>query len=213
MEYSTYVKIQRQRPAPISIESGPMEEMFGLGRKVPERSDISLCIFPHLTEFIAVDMRWDTAQVALLNTADIFGDAFFDNIEHGFRHILREDTAHPFAHLIDLPLKVEELIRETGMISILDKLGTGTNGDQFPRIAVFILSGAALTMSTDQILHALRSLLGEDSDPSALVECTDLLERLIAEEQVVVKNIDREEIREALEEQSPNFFTLWERRN
>ena len=195
------------------IESGPMEELFELGHKGPERSDIRLCIFPHLTEFLAVDMRGDIPRVSLLNTADVFGESFFDNIEHGFRHILREDTAHPFAHLIDLPLKVEELIRETGMMSVLDRLGTTANGDQFPTIAVFILSGAALTMSPQQISLALRSLLGQDADPVALLECTELLERLITEEQGVVKNIDREEIREALEEQSPNFFTLWERRN
>ena len=190
-----------------------MEELFNLGHQGPERTDISLCIFPHLTEFLAVDLRSNTPKVALLNTSEVLGDAFFDNIEHGFSHILREQTAHPFAHLIDLPLKVEELVRETGMMSILDKLGASSNPDEFPTVAVFILSGAALTMSSNQISVAFRSLLGDNADPSVLLECTNLLERLISEEQGLVKRIDREELREAMEDQSPNFFTLWERRN
>ena len=190
-----------------------MEELFDLGQNSPERTDISLCIFPHLKEFLAIDLRWETPRVALLDTAEVFGDTFFNQVEHEFSEVLRERTEHPFAHLIDLPVRVEELVRETGMLSILDRLGDTEKEDEFPTVAVFIISGAALSMNTQQIGYAFRSLLGQDADESIVLECSNLLRRLMSKEHEVVKQIDREELREALQDQSPNFFTLWERRN
>ena len=190
-----------------------MEELFDLGQKNPERTDISLCIFPHLKEFLAIDLRQESPRVTLLNATDIFGEPFFSNMEEGFRQMLREGNEHPFAHLLDLPLRVEELVREMGMLSILDRLGREEKEDEFPTVAVFIVSGAALTMDSQQIALAFRSMLGEDADPAIALWCANSLKRLITEEREVVKQIDQQELRDALEEESPNYFTLWERRN
>ena len=190
-----------------------MEELFDLGERGLERTDISLCIFPHLKEFLAIDLRGETPLMRLLNTADTFGDGFFDQVERGFSQTLREPTDHPFAHLLDMPLRLEELLREIGMLSILDSLGGRGRDDEFPTVAVFIISGAALSMDSHQIASAFDSMLGERADPDFVLECAGRLEGLISREHEVVKQIDREELREALEEQSPNYFTLWERRN
>ena len=190
-----------------------MEELFDLGQHGPERPDISLCIFPHLKDFLAIDFRGGELRVRLLNTAEVFGHSFFSRIEESFSQTLRESTEYPFAHLIDLPLRVEELVREMGMLAILERLDSTETGDGFPTVAVFIISGAALSVNSQQISTAFRSLLGEDADQSIVLEYSTILEKLIAEEHEVVKLIDRQELREALEEQSPNFFSLWERRN
>ena len=190
-----------------------MEELFDLGQKGPERTDISLCVFPHLREFLAIDFRRGSPIVTLLDAADILGESFFSRIEEGFSQMLRENTEHPFAHLIDLPLRVEEHLRETGMLSILEKLGNGGGEAEYPTVAVFIISGAALSMDSRQITHAFGALLGEDAAEDVVLECSNMLEKLISEEHEVVKQIDQQELREALEEQSPNYFTLWDRRN
>ena len=190
-----------------------MEELFDLGHKGPEHTDLSLCIFPHLSEFLAIDLRGEAPLVTVLNTADVFGEPFFQKVEQEFSRVLRERTEHPFAHLIDLPLRVEELIRETGMLAILDRLGESVTEEEFPTVAVFIISGGALTMNSQQISLAFKSLLGEKAELGVIRECSSLLERLISEEHEVVKRIDQQELRESLENQSPNFFTLWERRN
>ena len=187
-----------------------MEELFGQANH--ERADISLCIFPHLREFMAVDLRNDDTRVTLLSTSEVFGSNFIAGVEEGFSQILRESTEHPFAHLIDLPLRVEELIREAGMQSILDQLGGGGDED-FPTVAVFIIGGATLSMTSDQITEAFQAMLGDKADSATISECSKLLDRLVVEERQVVKTIDRQELRDALEGQSPNFFTLWERRN
>ncbi len=190
-----------------------MEELFNLGREGLERTDINLWIFPHLAEIMAIDLRWGSPKVAVLEAENLFGDSFFSRVEQGFSQILRERTEYPFAHLIDLPVKVEELIRETGMMAILDKLGHQEGEGEFPTLAVFIVSGAALSMTPEQIGHACRSILGDEADPAVVLESSNFLETLMAKEHGVVKRIDREELREALEDQSPNFFTLWDRRN
>ena len=190
-----------------------MEELFDLGQRGPERADISLCIFPHIKDFLAIDLRGENPQVTLLNAAEVFGYSFFSRVEESFSQTLRESTEYPFAHLIDLPLRVEELVREMGMLAILERLDSKGMEDEFPTVAVFIISGAALSMNSQQISTAFRSLLGEDTDQAIVLEYSNTLERLISEEHKMVKLIDREELREALEEQSPNFFTLWDRRN
>ena len=107
---------------------------------------------------------------------------------------------------MDLPLRVEELVRETGMLSILDKLGQKGSGEEFPTVGVFVVSGAALTIDPEQIGHALRSVLGDEADPEVVVETSNLLKRLLAEESQVVKRIDRHELREAVEDQSADVF-------
>lgn len=190
-----------------------MEELFDLGQTGSEHTDISLCIFPHLKEFLAIDLRWDSPRVELLDVGDVLDDSFFTKVEQDFSRILRESTEYPFAHLIDLPLRVEELVRETGMLAILRRLGEGAKDEELPTVAVFIISGAALAMNSDQISLAVQSLLGERADQPTALECSRMLERLLFKEQEVVKRIDRQELREALEDQSPNYFTLWERRN
>ena len=197
----------------LPVESEQMEELFDMGQKGPERTDVNLWIFPHLKEFLVIDLRSETPRVTLLNTDDVFDAAVFNKIEEGFSQILREQSDYPFAHLMDLPLRVEELVRETGMLSILDKLGQKGSGEEFPTVGVFVVSGAALTIDPEQIGHALRSVLGDEADPEVVVETSNLLKRLLAEESQVVKRIDRHELREAVEDQSPMFLTLWQRRN
>ena len=100
-----------------------------------------------------------------------------------------------------------------GTLAILERLDSKETEEGFPTVAVFVISGAALSMNSQQISTAFRSLLGEDADQAIVMEYCNILERLISEEHEVVRLIDREELREALEEQSPNFFSLWERRN
>ena len=190
-----------------------MEELFDIGQGGPERADISLCIFPHLREFLVFDLRRDEPRATLLSATEVFDEPFLDKLEQGFREIARQPTEHPFAHFMDLPLRVEELVREVGMLTILDRLGDGWVEGEFPTVAVYIITGAALTMTPQQISVTLRSMLGNGAGASILSQCSEMLERLIGEEHDVAKRSERHELRQALEDQSPSFFTLWERRN
>ena len=190
-----------------------MEELFDAGPDGSERVDINLWIFPHLREFLAVDLRWDDPRVRIMDSSEVFGDAFYQRMEDGFGRALREGTDYPFAHLIDLPLRVEELVRDAGMLMVLDCLGRTDGGDELPTVAVYIVSGAALGMNEEQISSAFDSIVASRAEPRFVDECSRMLKDLISQEHEVVKRLDRQELSQALEDQSPNFFTLWERRN
>jgi hypothetical protein len=190
-----------------------MEELFGKDETSTEQMDICLWVFPHLREFLAVDLREDAPRVSLLSASDVFGDPFLEKLEQGFCRLLRERPEYPFVHLMDLPLRLEELVRETGMLSVLDRLGRRGDPDEFPTVAVYVISGMALSMSEEQVSSAFRAALREKANPQVVGDCSRILSQLILREHEVVKRIDHQELRESLENQSPNFFTLWERRN
>ena len=190
-----------------------MEELFNLGQNSLEKADISLCIFPHIGEFMVIDMRSSNPQLVVLNTKDVFDDSFFDRIESAFSEALRKNIDHTFSHFLDLPIKLEELIRENGMIAILEHLGGKTINEDYPVISVFIITGAVLTMDYDQVQNALKALLGNQLDQPLLKQCMSQLNDLIEREYRVAKELSRNELEDALEDQSVNFFTLWDRSN
>ena len=49
-----------------------MDELFNSQLPDGQRPDIQLCIFPHLKEFLVVDLREDPKRVLLMNTGDVF---------------------------------------------------------------------------------------------------------------------------------------------
>ena len=57
-----------------------MEELFNAQLPDGERPDIQLCIFPHLREFLVIDLRPQQPRVLLLNTADVFNGEFFRSV-------------------------------------------------------------------------------------------------------------------------------------
>jgi len=191
-----------------------MEELFNAQLPGGERPDIQLCIFPHLREFLVIDLRPQQPRVLLLNTADVFNGEFFRSVEAEFSEALREETEYPFAHLINLPLRLEEAVRETAMTFILDRLGFHPDSDdQFPTVVVFIVSGGALAVHSEHVLDGLRELLRDRSAGPAPSAWDQVLSRLVSEENNVLQKLNRVELTEALSGDSPDYFTLWESRN
>ena len=57
-----------------------MDELFDSPLPDGQRTDIQICIFPHLKEFLTIDLR-EGVQVTLLNTEEIFSDRFYKSVE------------------------------------------------------------------------------------------------------------------------------------
>ena len=179
-----------------------------------ERPDIMLYIFPHLKEFLAVDLRDDYSEVVLMHTDDVFDGEFFQGLEAEFSKTLREGNIYPFAHVINLPLRLEELVRSVAMSSILDKLGVDTyDEEELPSVVVFIISGGALAMHSDKLVNSLRDLLRTYPGGSEISHWEGVISRLVAEENRVLQELSYQELTEALRDDSPDYFTLWENRN
>lgn len=190
-----------------------MEELFNSPLPGGKRPDIHLCIFPHLKDFLAIDLRDERPRLLFLNTSEVFNQDFFENVEAEFSHMVREESDFPFAHLINLPLRMEEIIREVAMASILERLGVQPDDDEVPSVVVFIISGGALAMQSEQLLDGLKELLGESPGEPAIEEWEALFARLVAAEHAALQQVNQQELSEALTGDSPDFFTLWEQRN
>lgn len=181
-----------------------------------ERPDLLLYIFPHLPEFLAVDLRDDLfPKVVLLHTDEVFQERFFNFLETEFAAAILDSGGFPFAHLINLPLRLEEIIRGVAMSSIMERLEVPPpeSDDDWPTVVVFIVSGGALAMHSERLLHSLRELLRAEPGDPYLAEWEGVLSRLVAEENAELQKLSQQELTEAMRDDSPDYFTLWENRN
>tara|TARA_B100000315_G_scaffold19748_2_gene17385 strand:+ start:3847 stop:4422 length:576 start_codon:yes stop_codon:yes gene_type:complete len=191
-----------------------MEELFNTHLPDGERPDLQFCIFPHLKEFLVIDRREHPPRIVLLNAADVFVDEFYRAVESQFSEAVREETEFPFAHLIDVPLRVEMAIRETAMSFILERLGVVPEGDEdIPTLVVFIVSGGALEAHSETVLDGLRMLVRSHCGETAVAQWDEVLSRLVAEETGILQKLHQNQLTEALQGDSPDYFTLWEHRN
>ena len=100
-----------------------MEQLFNPQLPGGGRPDIQLCIFPHLPEFLVIDAREENPQVLVLSTDDVFSQEFYQTVESEFSEILRSSSESLFSHLVNLPIVIDETVRDIAMTFILDRLG------------------------------------------------------------------------------------------
>ncbi len=177
------------------------------------RPDIHLCIFPHLQEFLVVDLREGHQRFVLVATAEVLHGEFYRAMEEEFSETLREETELPFTHLINLPLRLEEMIRGVAMTFILKHLGIDPEAEDAPSVVVFVVSGGALAVHSKQIIENLHTLLEGRLPATGLAQWDIAVARLMTEEEAVLQRLNRQELTEAVHGDSPDYFTLWENRN
>ena len=191
-----------------------MDELFKGYLPEGEQPDIQIYIFPHLQEFLTIDLREGSPQVMLLNTAKVFGEDFFESVEKEFSLTVREDNEFPFAHLINLPLRLEEIIRGVAMNFILEQLNIDPDDDEhIPSIVVFVISGGALAMHSEKLVQSVNDFLSSFSMEQELGHWKEVLARLVKQENESLQEINQQELTEALSTDSPDYFSLWENRN
>lgn len=191
-----------------------MDELFKGYLPEGEQPDIQIYIFPHLQEFLTIDLREGSPQVMLLNTEEVFGEGFFESVEKEFSLTVREENEFPFAHLINLPLRLEEIIRGVAMNFILERLDIDPEDDEhIPSIVVFVISGGALAMHSEKLIQSVKDFLRSFSADQELHHWEDVLARLVKQENEALQEINQQELTEALSTDSPDYFTLWENRN
>lgn len=191
-----------------------MDELFDSPLPGGQRSDIQICIFPHLREFLTVDLREGGPNVTLMDTSEIFTPDFFKSVEEEISAAVRDQGDYPFAHLINLPMRLEEAVRETAMTYILERLGVHLDDDEdFPTVVVYIITGGALQMHRQLVLDGLKDLLQDRSGKSVASQWEPELDRLVQEEHRILKDLSSHDLAEAVQSDSPDYFTLWENRN
>jgi len=191
-----------------------MEELFNPHLTGGGRPDIQLCIFPHLPEFLVIDSREDEPQVLLLNTDDVFDEEFYRTVEAEFSETLRSSSDFLFSHFMNLPISVEESVRDIAMTFILDRLGVQVEKeDEIPSVVVYVVSGGALTSHAQKILDGLKELIHTSFRGPELDRWGETIADLVERETVIMRKVNEQQMADALKSDSPDYFTLWESRN
>ena len=191
-----------------------MEQLFNPKLPGGGRPDIQLCLFPHLPEFLVIDSREKNPRVLLLNTNDVFDEEFYRTVESEFSETLRASSNFLFSHFMNLPVSIEESVRDIAMTFILDRLGVQIESDDdIPAVVVYVVSGGALTSHAGKILDGLSDLIGSVSDVAESDYWTETLANLIQRETDIVQQMSEQQMEDVLKGDSPDYFTLWESRN
>ena len=191
-----------------------MEQLFNPKLPGGGRPDIQLCLFPHLPEFLVIDSREENPRVLLLNTNDVFDEEFYRTVESEFSETLRASSNFLFSHFMNLPVSIEESVRDIAMTFILDRLGVQVdNEEDIPAVVVYVVSGGALTSHAGRILDGLSELIGSVSNVTESSYWTDTLANLIQRETDIMQQVSEQQMEDVLKGDSPDYFTLWESRN
>ncbi len=191
-----------------------MEQLFNPQLPGGGRPDIQLCIFPHLPEFLVIDAREENPQVLVLSTDDVFNEEFYRTVESEFSETLRSSRESLFSHLVNLPIVIDETVRDIAMTFILDRLGVQVDDeDEIPSVVVYVVSGGALAAHTEKILDGLNDLIHTKFSNSESDWWEHTIADLVERETAILTKLNEQQVAEALKGDSPDYFTLWESRN
>ena len=179
-----------------------------------ERAELSICIFPHLAEFLVIDARAenpDGPRLIHLTANQILTEQFYEKVEERFRKILRRSD-QPLSYLMTLPRQLEALLRYRSLKAIVAAVSDGA--PVLPgQVALLICSGDILDIPASQIGQIFDHMAGEGTDPQVISDWTSQFELLLVRERLEVKRELEQHKREAVDPMGSQFFTLWENPN
>lgn len=179
-----------------------------------ERAELSICIFPHLAEFLVIDARTENPlgpRLCHLTADEILTEPFFEKVEEKFRKLLRRSN-QPLSYLMMLPKQLEAALRYRTLKTIVAAVSEGT--PILPsQVAVLICSRDILDLHESQIAQVFEHMAGDCTDPNVISAWTSQFERLMTLERLEVKReVERHKI-EAVDPMGSQYFTLWENPN
>ena len=186
--------------------------MFNAG---PERkADITLCLFPHLREFVAVDLRDslpDGPAVRLLSFDDIFNEDFVGGVESGFSKLIRRGNLG-LAEMMSMPQEVENLIRAESLKVVVKRLN-GPNGDASAPVGgvgILFFARGLLGIHREQLSAALTELFGDELDAPRMETLETELVRLIKAEKMAEERSRNGDLARLITGEGGPFLTLWQ---
>ena len=177
-----------------------------------ERADFSICVFPHLTEFLVIDGRRDMPDgpnLCSFTTDQVLDEPFYTDIEAEFRDLLRRQD-EPLSYLINVPQQLEALLRHRALKSIVQAVSGGVPTNLPEQVAVLICAGDILNVSSDQVAEIFSQLTSGEAGPETLTQWVDQFSRLQQLERLKVKQEMEDQRREAVIPKDGEFYTLWE---
>lgn len=187
--------------------------MFQPGQK--READITLCLFPHLREIVAVDVRDelpDGPAVRLLSLDDVFTPEFRRSLEAGFSQLL-SDASPGLMDMIGLPQEVEALVRSESMKRIVRSLNESAGLRNAPSpngVGALFFAKGLLGIHLEQLNVAMHELFASALTPGQLDMLTSELGRLIDDERKAEDDARKSEMASLITGEGDAFMTLWE---
>ena len=186
---------------------------FGVGKS----STLTLCIFPHLREFVVVDARPGLPgrpRLSTVRTDAVLDRDFYAGVEAEFGALLHQST-NPFLALMSISQEVEGLVRTHVLRAILSEvnsdLGQGASEMQ-GSVAVLFFTGPLLTMSGSEVARAARELFDEVLPPHLIEACVEQMCRLAGQEREAEAASSRTDLPGLIRGEGDRYVTLWESR-
>ena len=178
-----------------------------------KNSDITLCIFPHLKEFLVIDTRLDKElidenSILSLSLDNILNDEFHNNVINEFSKQLKSNGID-FIRLISLPQKIEKSIRNEIIKIIINELGVAN--DNPSQIGIIFFNKEILQLSKDQLKNALIEVFADKTDNYFIETLSDKIMELIKLEIDYVKDNYKSNIENIISENDNSYMTLWKK--
>lgn len=191
-----------------------MQESFDTDFLFPP-SDLNICLFPHLTEVLIIDLRTstpDTHRIVKLSSRDILTEEFYRTVQEEFSSMLKS-SGDTLGGLSVIPQLVDGILREQGLKSILQHLSTQSLEETMPEISVFVCVGPALSLTASDISCSLEHLFSDKPNPDTIMSCAQMLEQLITLEKDAVRKESSNQRNQAVRGEMDNYYTLWQSEN
>lgn len=178
-------------------------------------ADITLCIFPHLREFVAIDARENRAggpAVLSLSISNVLGEEFYAGVEQDFSKLLRRHDIG-FLELMNIPQQVEVVVRANSLKRIVSELGINTSeGSDDPggTVGVLFFSGPLLSFEFDKLREATRELFGKKLSPEIIEQLNDQLSGLMEKERKSIADSSKQDLAGLISGESGPYVTIWE---
>ena len=173
-------------------------------------ADVHICIFPHLEEFLVIDVR-DQAQpsVRVVSTGDFATPGYISEIEEDFAKLIRAEGP-PFMNLMLLPARLQALLQQRGLARLMGLFGSSEDDPDRPRMSLFLAAGPVLNMDESDLAAAMDGFFDDKLASSFVAQCTAEFKRLLVEEKAQISKKERDELRRAVLGESDQFMTLWQ---
>ena len=178
-------------------------------------ADVTLCIFPHLREFLAIDARDDRPggpTILNLSISNVLGEEFYSNVEKDFSKLIRRHDVG-FLELMGIPQQVEAVVRANSLKRIIAELGINVpEGSNEPggSVGVLFFTGTLLSFERPQLHEATRELFNNKLSPHLMDQLNEQLFALITKERDAIQETTKQDLAGLISGKSGPSVTLWE---
>lgn len=181
-----------------------------------KNTEVTLILFPNLSEFLAVDARPQLPgrpMVHSLDLSDVTGSHFADSLENEFSSLVRE-RERGFIGLMGIPSKVEDLVRTRLVRNVIELISqdAGEQGQgETASVGVLFFTGPLLRIDAEQVKRLAEELFGERLPASLKKDLSDMIAGLMESQLEAGQATAKSFLGGLISGKGGPYATLWER--